>query len=78
MSDLRWSDCDELAASDPIGCLLCRTGKLNDHAHRTDIELSRIQSHLSILHKHINWFGIATTALSLVGAVVGLAKALHG
>lgn len=71
MTDLRWSDCDELAASDPIACLLCRTGKLNDHAHSTDIKLATLE-------RHINWFGVVTTALGLISTGIGLWRSLHG
>ena len=71
MTDLRWSDCDELAAKDPIACLLCRTGKLNDHAHATDMRLTKIES-------KVWWFGVATTALGLVGTVITFIRAVTG
>lgn len=71
MSDLRWSDCDELASSDPIACLLCRTGRLNDHAHQTDLALAKIKS-------HVHWFGIITTALGLLSAAASIWRAITG
>ena len=71
MDEMRWSDCDSMVASDPIGALLCRTGKLNDHAHTTDIRLERVE-------RHVNWFGLATTVLGLASTAIGLFRTLHG
>lgn len=71
MSDLRWSDCDEQVVTNPIGALLCRTSKLNDHAHILDAKLERLE-------RNINWYGVATTSLGLLGTGLTIFRSLHG
>lgn len=71
MSDLRWSECDEIAHLDPIRCLLCRTSKLNDHAHTTDVRLGNIETHIT------RW-GILTALGAFVGVGFQIWRAVHG
>lgn len=71
MTDLRWSDCDEQAAADPIACLLCRTSKLNDWAHV-------MEHRVHVVERHVNWFGLITTGLGLISAGIGIWRSLHG
>jgi hypothetical protein len=68
---MRWHECDELAHDDPIGALLCRTSKLNDHAHETDKQLA-------LINRHVWWFGLATTGLGVLSGLITLVKTIHG
>lgn len=78
MEDLRWSDCDEMAANDPIACLLCRTSKLNDHAHAVDNRLIVLESTLAKVSKHVNWFGLVSASFGAASAAIGLWRAVSG